>query len=82
MSWPSELIVHESADRNFQIAAAIIEYSSYRIALHAMGGAFGLALIMIFFWMPESAYAREALNIDTGDTNVNTPSLSDFYPLH
>ncbi|CEJ59634.1 hypothetical protein PMG11_08251 [Penicillium brasilianum] len=52
------------------IAAAIIEYSSYRIALHAMGGAFALALILIFFWMPESAYSREALNIDTGDTNV------------
>ncbi|KAF3400113.1 hypothetical protein F1880_008153 [Penicillium rolfsii] len=52
------------------IAAAIIEYSNYRIALHAMGGAFALALIMIFFWMPESAYNREALNIDTGNTNV------------
>jgi hypothetical protein len=38
-----------------------------------MGGAFALALIMIFFWMPESAYNREALNIDTGDTNVIIP---------
>ncbi|KAJ5698976.1 cycloheximide resistance protein [Penicillium macrosclerotiorum] len=52
------------------IAAAIIEYGSYRIALHAMGGAFGLSLIMVIFWMPESAYSRETFNIDTGDTNM------------
>lgn len=52
-------------------AAAIIEYSSYRIALHGMGGAFALTLILVFFWMPESAYMREALNIDTGETNVS-----------
>jgi hypothetical protein len=51
-------------------AAAIIEYGSYRIALHAMGGAFALTLIMVFFWMPESAYCRQALNIDTGEANV------------
>lgn len=32
-----------------------------------MGGAFGLALVLIFFWMPESAFKRQdALNIDTG----------------
>ncbi|KAJ6113376.1 major facilitator superfamily domain-containing protein [Penicillium sp. IBT 18751x] len=52
------------------IAAAIIEYGSYRMALYAMGGAFALALILVFFWMPESAYAREALNIDTADRTV------------
>lgn len=40
-----------------------------------MGGAFALTFIMVFFWMPESAYMREALNIDTGDTNVTTPFL-------
>ncbi|KAJ5376928.1 cycloheximide resistance protein, partial [Penicillium cosmopolitanum] len=43
---------------------------SYRIALHAMGGAFALTLIMVFFWMPESAYSRQSLNIDTGEANV------------
>jgi hypothetical protein len=41
-----------------------------------MGGAFALALILVFFWMPESAYAREALNIDTADTNVSDLDLS------
>lgn len=44
-----------------------------------MGGAFALAFILIFFWMPESAYMREALNIDTGDTNVTTPFLWRLY---
>jgi hypothetical protein len=38
--------------------------------MYAMGGAFALTLIMIFFRMPESAYAREALNIDTGNEKV------------
>lgn len=32
-----------------------------------MGGAFALTLIMVFFWMPETAYVRtDALSIDTG----------------
>lgn len=35
-----------------------------------MGGAFALTLIMVFFWMPESAYSRQSLNIDTGEANV------------
>ncbi|KAL2007440.1 hypothetical protein VTN00DRAFT_8878 [Thermoascus crustaceus] len=53
------------------IAGAIIEYGSHRIALHSMGGAFALALIMVFFWMPESAYARHGtLNIDTGNQSI------------
>ncbi|KAJ6038630.1 hypothetical protein N7460_007347 [Penicillium canescens] len=50
------------------IAGGVIEDGSYRISLHPMGGAFGLAFIMIFFWMTESAYAgRNALDIDTGN---------------
>ncbi|KAF9887954.1 hypothetical protein FE257_009476 [Aspergillus nanangensis] len=53
------------------IAGAIIQYGSYRIVLHGMGGAFALTLLMVFFWMPESAYVRkDALNIDTGDAAV------------
>ncbi|OGM40832.1 cycloheximide resistance protein [Aspergillus bombycis] len=63
------------------IAAAIIEYGSYRIALHAMGGAFALALIMVFFWMPESAYVRETLSIDTGETNVAVEQKLDVEQL-
>lgn len=32
-----------------------------------MGGAFALTLIMVFFWMPETAYVRtDALSIDAG----------------
>jgi len=38
-----------------------------------MGGAFGLALIMIFFWMPETAYVRTGVvNLDTGSNNVRS----------
>jgi hypothetical protein len=36
-----------------------------------MGGAFALALIMIFFWMPETAFVRTGvINLDTGSNNV------------
>lgn len=46
------------------------------MAFYAMGGAFGLALIMIFFWMPETAYVRRGVvNLDTGSNNVR-------YSLH
>ncbi|KAL2871467.1 major facilitator superfamily domain-containing protein [Aspergillus lucknowensis] len=49
------------------IAGAVIQYGDYRICLNGMGGAFALALIMVFFWMPETAYKRtDALSIDTG----------------
>ncbi|KAJ0424370.1 major facilitator superfamily domain-containing protein [Aspergillus carlsbadensis] len=49
------------------IAGAVIEYGDYQTCLYGMGGAFGLALIMVIFWMPETAYERtDALSIDTG----------------
>ncbi|KAJ6027746.1 hypothetical protein N7499_001204 [Penicillium canescens] len=64
------------------IAGGIIEYGSYRIALHAMGSAFGLAFIMIFFWMPESAYAgRNALNIDTGNETATIEGKENIEQL-
>ncbi len=41
-----------------------------------MGGAFALALIMVFFWMPETAYVRtDALSIDTGYDLVRLLSI-------
>ncbi|KAL4805889.1 major facilitator superfamily domain-containing protein [Aspergillus unguis] len=50
------------------IAGAIIEYGDYKICLNSMGGAFALALLMVIFWMPETAYNRsDALSIDTGN---------------
>ncbi|KAL5339595.1 major facilitator superfamily domain-containing protein [Aspergillus crustosus] len=49
------------------IAGAVIEYGDYQTCLYGMGGAFALTLIMVFFWMPETAYTRtNALSIDTG----------------
>ncbi|KAL6239502.1 hypothetical protein BDW75DRAFT_236412 [Aspergillus navahoensis] len=49
------------------IAGQVIEYGDYQICLYGMGGAFALTLVMVFFWMPETAYVRtDALSIDTG----------------
>ncbi|KAH9862799.1 hypothetical protein J1614_010892, partial [Plenodomus biglobosus] len=53
------------------IAGSVIQYGSYRIAMHAMGGAFVVMLILVVFWMPESAFKRlDALNIDTSSHMV------------
>jgi hypothetical protein len=42
-----------------------------------MGGAFGAAFILIFFWMPETAYVRTGtINLDT---NSNDVSLENAY---
>lgn len=49
----------------------MIDKGSYRIAMHAMGGAFVLMLLLNFFFMPETAFHRKnVLNIDTGDKAV------------
>ncbi|KAH8897205.1 MFS transporter-like protein [Thozetella sp. PMI_491] len=49
------------------IAGPIIQYSSWRVCLHAMGGAFVIQLILTVLFMPESAYHRRgALDIDAG----------------
>lgn len=53
-------------------AGAIIQYGSWRICMHAMGGAFALQVLMTLFFMPESAYHRtDVLDIDTTDTPIN-----------
>jgi hypothetical protein len=57
-------------------AGYIIQYSGYKTAFYAMGGAFGVALIMIFFWMPETAFVRTGtVNLDTGSNNVSRLTL-------
>ncbi|ROW00564.1 hypothetical protein VSDG_03397 [Cytospora chrysosperma] len=53
------------------IAGAIIQYGSYQICMQAMGGAFVLQLILTVLFMPESAYHRSALDIDTTDLPVS-----------
>ncbi|KAH7383992.1 major facilitator superfamily domain-containing protein [Pyrenochaeta sp. MPI-SDFR-AT-0127] len=53
------------------IGGSIIQQGSYRIAMHGMGGSFVVMLLLVIFFMPESAFHREgALNIDTSDKNV------------
>ncbi|KAL4917706.1 major facilitator superfamily domain-containing protein [Aspergillus aurantiobrunneus] len=49
------------------IAGAVIQYGDYKTCLNGMGGAFALTTLMVFFWMPETAYVRtDTLSIDTG----------------
>lgn len=53
------------------IAGSIIEKGSFRIAMHGMGGAMILMLLLVIFFMPESAFVRHnAINIDTSDKTV------------
>ncbi|CAK7207976.1 hypothetical protein SEUCBS139899_010810 [Sporothrix eucalyptigena] len=60
------------------IAGAIIQYSSYRTCLLAMGAAFVVQTIMTFFFMPESAYHRTgALNIDSGNHRVEVEGAGE-----
>jgi len=48
--------------------------------MHAMGGAFVVMLLLVVFFMPESAYHRTgALNIDTGDKTVVTDGLEKSF---
>lgn len=54
------------------IGGSIIQQGSFSIALHAMGGAFVLMLLLVIFFMPESAFRREgALNIDSSDKTLD-----------
>ncbi|KAL5121751.1 hypothetical protein ACEQ8H_000438 [Pleosporales sp. CAS-2024a] len=54
------------------IAGSIIQNGSYRLAMLAVGGAFVLMLLLVIFFMPESAFDRRgALNIDTSDRTLD-----------
>ncbi|KAF7577766.1 MFS transporter [Pyrenophora tritici-repentis] len=58
------------------IAGSIIQYGSYRIAMHAMGGAFVLMLLLIILFMPESAFHRHnVINIDTSARTLDTDAM-------
>lgn len=59
-------------------AGAIIQNSSYRVCLHAMGGAFVLQTLLTFLFMPESAFHRTgALNIDGGTHRVEVEGATE-----
>ncbi|KAF2852509.1 MFS transporter-like protein [Plenodomus tracheiphilus IPT5] len=58
------------------IAGSVIQYGSYRIAMHTMGAAFVVMLILVVFFMPETAFKRtDALNIDTSSHTVEAGVL-------
>ncbi|PVH99831.1 MFS general substrate transporter [Periconia macrospinosa] len=58
------------------IAGSIIQKGSFRIAMHGMGGAFVLMLLLVIFFMPETAFVRHgAINIDTSDKKVQVEPM-------
>ncbi|CAI6290629.1 unnamed protein product [Periconia digitata] len=65
------------------IAGSIIETGGYRAAMHGMGGAFALMLLLIIFFMPETAFKRQgAVNIDTSDKTVEVEPLEKEKAIH
>ncbi|KAJ4376323.1 hypothetical protein N0V83_001606 [Neocucurbitaria cava] len=60
------------------IAGSVIQEGSYRIAMHGMGGAFVLMLLLVIFFMPESAFHRHGvINIDTTGHTVELEEESE-----
>lgn len=58
------------------IAGSVIQEGSYRIAMHGMGGSFVLMLLLVIFFMPESAFVRhDVINIDTSDKTVDAGEM-------
>ncbi|TVY93179.1 putative MFS-type transporter [Lachnellula willkommii] len=61
---------------NSPIAGTIIQNYGWRVCSYAMAGAFVLQTILVFFFMPETAYHRpEILNLDTASRD-NLPDAA------
>jgi hypothetical protein len=53
------------------MGGTIIQYSSYKAVFYAMGAAFAVQLLLVFFWVPETALVRHGvLNIDIDTVEV------------
>ncbi|KAJ4146802.1 hypothetical protein NW765_016726 [Fusarium oxysporum] len=59
------------------IAGAIIDKYGYKTCLWAMAGAFGVQLLLTFFFMPETAYKRHAETSIPVNSSVEQPSPVD-----
>nr|RBQ83611.1 hypothetical protein FVER53263_13286 [Fusarium verticillioides] len=59
------------------IAGAIIDKYGYKTCLWAMAGAFGLQLVLTFFFMPETAYKRSISSDVPVDSHVEGRSAVD-----
>ncbi|EXL90770.1 hypothetical protein FOIG_15978 [Fusarium odoratissimum NRRL 54006] len=59
------------------IAGAIIDKYGYRTCLWAMAGAFGVQLLLTFFFMPETAYKRSVESGIPVNSHMEEPSAAD-----
>ncbi|KAK2672793.1 Major facilitator superfamily [Fusarium oxysporum f. sp. vasinfectum] len=59
------------------IAGAIIDKYGYRTCLWAMAGAFGVQLLLTFFFMPETAYKRPVESGTPVNSHMEEPSAAD-----
>ncbi|KAF2172640.1 hypothetical protein M409DRAFT_62397 [Zasmidium cellare ATCC 36951] len=53
------------------IAGTIIEHGSWRICMNAMGGAFGVSTLLVFFLMPETTFERIHEGMEAKSTSAH-----------
>lgn len=54
------------------IAGQLIQHYSWRVCSYAMAAALVVNLILTFFFMPETAYIRNTINLDATTQTVRT----------
>ncbi|OAL02606.1 MFS general substrate transporter [Phaeosphaeriaceae sp. SRC1lsM3a] len=65
------------------IAGSVIEKGGFRVAMHAMGAAFVVMLLLVILFMPETAFHRpDAINIDTTGRTVDTGMTEKESAIH
>lgn len=65
------------------VAGSVIEKGGFRVAMHAMGAAFVVMLLLVILFMPETAFHRpDAINIDTTGRTVDTGMTEKESAIH